>query len=124
MGRLAPCLAAAVLAAGAAHAAPAAGRYDAQLCVTLADQPAACGPAQAQLTGHRLRVRISDIEYRLDLKPKRAAGELLAMLMHGAMQIDEFSAPYEWRGNTLQFDDADKRTRYEIQLGERPRAPK
>ena len=38
--------------------------------------------------------------------------------------IDEFNAPYEWRGHVLQFDDADKRTRYEVQLGERQRAQK
>jgi hypothetical protein len=117
-------LAAAGLVAGMtpALADPATGTYAARLCVTLADQPASCGPAQAHLAGHRLRVRISDIEYRLELQPRRAAGDLIALLMHGAMQIDEFNAPYEWRGPVLQFDDADKRTRYEVQLGERQRA--
>jgi hypothetical protein len=126
MRRAASCLAVAWLAAGMtpALAAPAAGTYAARLCVTLADQPASCGPAQAHLAGNRLRVRVSDIEYRLELQPRRTAGDLIALLMHGAMQIDEFNAPYAWRGAVLQFDDADKRTRYEVQLGERQRPSK
>ena len=119
-------LAAALLAAGPApmQAAPATGHYDARLCVTLAEQPASCGPALALLSGNRLRVRVSDIEYRLELQAQRSSGDLIALLMHGTMQIDEFNAPYEWRGNALQFDDADKRTRYEVQLGARQRAAK
>jgi hypothetical protein len=44
--------------------------------------------------------------------------------MHGTMQIDEFSAAYEWAANALQFADADKQTRYEVQFGERQRTPK
>ena len=39
--------------------------------------------------------------------------------MHGAMQIDEFVAVYEWAGNSLQFVDANKNARYELKLGER-----
>ncbi len=126
MGRTAWCLTVAWLVVGTVPAlgAPASGTYAARLCVSLADQPASCGPAQAQLVGHRLRVSVSDIEYRLELQPRRPAGDLIALLMHGAMQIDEFNAPYEWRGHVLQFDDADKRTRYEVQLGERQRAQK
>ena len=126
MRRAAASLAAGWLAIGPAPAlaAPAAGTYAARLCVTLAEQPASCGDAHARLTGHHLRVRVSDIEYRLELQPRRPAGDLIAQLMHGTMQIDEFNAPYEWRGNALQFDDADKRTRYEVQLGKRQRATK
>ena len=33
--------------------------------------------------------------------------------------IDEFTAPYEWVGNTLQFIDTDKRARYELRLADR-----
>ena len=42
--------------------------------------------------------------------------------MHGAMQIDEFSAPYDWDGDTLRFSDADKNVRYEVRLGTRKSA--
>lgn len=92
---------------------PAAGRYDARLCVRLGDASANCGPADAQvLQGNRMLVRISDIVYRLKLRSSQAD----VVLMHGAMQIDEFVASYEWEGSTLAFVDADKRTRYELSL--------
>ena len=39
--------------------------------------------------------------------------------MHGAMQIDEFSAAYLWEGTTLRFSDADKDVRYEVRIGAR-----
>ena len=112
----------ALLCAGGAQAAPAAGSYDARLCVTLAAQAPSCGPAQAQLSGGRLQVKVNDIVYRLKLQPKREHGQLEVLLMHGTMQIDEFSAAYEWAANHLQFDDADKQTHYEVQFGERQRA--
>ena len=112
----------ALFGAASAQAAPAAGSYEARLCVTLAAQPPSCGAAQARLSGAHLRVKINDIEYRLLLQPKR--GQLDVLLMHGTMQIDEFSAPYEWAANNLQFADADKQTRYEVQFGERQRAAK
>lgn len=111
-----PGAAAAVLAALVAlpaAAQPASGRYDAQLCVRLGDASPSCGPVEAQLQqGNRLRVRISDIVYQLKLHSSQAD----VTLMHGAMLIDEFVAPYEWSGSTLAFVDADKRTRYELTL--------
>ena len=112
----------ALLGAASVQAAPAAGRYEARLCVTLAAQPPNCGPAQAQWSGGRLQLKVNDIEYRLQLQPKRERGQLDVLLMHGTMQIDEFSAPYEWAANNLQFADADKQTRYEVRFGERQRA--
>jgi hypothetical protein len=116
----------ALLSAGIvpAFAAPASGTYDARLCVTQASQAQSCGPAQARLAGRRLRVQVSDIEYRLQLKAQRDSGRLEVALMHGTMQIDEFSAPYEWIGSALRFNDADKQTRYEVQFGERQRGAK
>ena len=39
--------------------------------------------------------------------------------MHGAMQIDEFSAAYQWAGDTLRFSDAAKNVSYEVRLGAR-----
>ena len=109
-----------VLAASAAAAnAPAPGRYDGQFCVTVASDTAAhCGPAEVDvLRDRRLRVRISDIVYRLTLH----SSQVEVVLMHGSMQIDEFVAAYDWAGNALQFDDLDKRTRYELRLS--PRKP-
>jgi hypothetical protein len=114
----------ALLCAASVQAAPAAGQYEARLCVTLAAQAPSCGPAQALLSGSRLQLKVSDITYRLKLQPQRERGQLEVLLMHGTMQIDEFSAAYEWTANNLQFDDADKQTRYEVQFGERQRAAK
>jgi hypothetical protein len=115
-------LAAAAWAAAAAAqpaSAPAAGRYDAQLCVaTRADAPATCGAAEVQVTGRALDVRIADIVYRLALR----SSELDVATMHGAMQIDEFSAPYAWDGDSLRFSDADKNVQYEVRLGTRKSA--
>jgi hypothetical protein len=121
-------LAASVLAlsgAASAWAAPAPGRYEARLCVTLAAEAApSCGPAQAQWSGRRLLLRLSDITYRLTLPAQRERGRLDMRLMHGTMQIDEFGADYAWAGSRLQFDDANKGTRYEVQFGERLRTAK
>ena len=74
-----------------------------------------CGPVQARLARNGLRLRLSDIVYRLELR----GNQLDVTLMHGAMQIDEFSAAFDWSGDTLRFGDAQKRTLYEVQLGER-----
>ena len=109
-----------LLAASAAEAnAPAPGRYDGQFCVTVAsDTAASCGPAEVDvLRGRELRVRISDIVYHLKLN----SSQVEVVLMHGTMQIDEFVSAYDWAGTALQFDDLDKRTRYELRLA--PRQP-
>ena len=105
------------LAAVAAPAPPAAGRYGAELCVTTSAAAApGCGPAEVELQASgSARVRISDLSYRLQLK----SSQVEVVLMHGGTQIDEFTAPYEWVGNTLQFIDADKRARYELRLADR-----
>ena len=114
-------LAAAIWAAAAAAQpaptpAPAGGRYDAQLCVTTRpDAPATCGAAEVQVTGQALNVRIADIVYRLALR----SAELDVATMHGSMQIDEFSAAYDWAGDTLRFSDAAKNVLYEVRLGAR-----
>jgi hypothetical protein len=106
--------------AAPAAAAPAPGTYEAQLCVTLADAAPSCGPAQALWSGSRLQLRVSDIEYRLKLQARRERGRLDMLLMHGTMQIDEFSADYAWAdAERLQFDHADKGARYEVQFGKR-----
>ena len=112
---------AASLLGGVASGQPAApGRYDAQLCVaTQADAEPTCGAAEVDVpNARRLSVRISDIVYRLELRP----GQLDVTTMHGNMQIDEFSAFYKWSGDTLLFGDPAKDSRYEVRVGARKRA--
>lgn len=92
-------------------APPAAGRYAAQWCVALPNADAACGPVQVQWRTGRASVRISDIVYTLRLR----TAQVDVALKQGAMQIDGFSAMYEWDGATLRFVDAEKNVRYELQ---------
>ena len=100
--------------AGSAPAAP--GRYEAQLCVaTQAGAEPTCGAAEVEVTAARISVRVADIVYRLALRP----AQLDVETMHGKMQIDEFSAAYDWDGTTLRFIDAAKAVRYEVRLGAR-----
>ena len=97
-------------------APPPPGHYDAVLCVTVGAATPSCGPVTADIgdAGQAL-VRVSDIAYRLEMR----ADQLGVSLFHGTMQIDGFFAPYQWNGNLLQFNDAEKATRYELKLGPR-----
>ena len=107
-------LLAASAAAGATPAAP--GRYDAELCVATRPEAApTCGAAEVEVTAARISVRVADIVYRLALRP----AQLDVETMHGPMQIDEFSAAYQWDGTTLRFSDAAKEVRYEVRIGAR-----
>ena len=113
---VASALAAAMAAAGAAP--PAAGRYDAQLCVATGPAGPNCGPAEVDLRANgEARVHVADIVYRLQLN----SSQVEVVLMQGTMQLDEFVASYEWAGQSLRFHDADKNARYEVKLGERRR---
>jgi hypothetical protein len=96
---------------------PAAGQYDAVMCVTVGSTPATCGPITADVGngGMAALLRVSDVAYRLEV----IADQLGVTLFHGTMQIDGFFAPYQWLGNTLQFNDIEKATRYEMKLGTR-----
>ncbi len=107
----------ALVGSGAAGAAPPApGRYDALLCVaTHTGAEPSCGPVDAELRSGGLVVRVADIVYRLAL----GRDQLEVATLHGTMQIDEFNAPYEWRGETLRFSDLAKDVRYEVRLGNR-----
>ena len=112
-------LAALVLAAAApavpALAAPAAGHYDALLCVATGPAGPSCGPAEVELRANgEAQVRVADIVYRLLLR----SSQVVVVLMHGTMQLDELVAGYEWVGRSLQFDDKDKNARYEVRLGD------
>ena len=105
--------------AAAANAVPVAGSYEAQLCVATSTAAPNCGPALVELQSNgAARVRVSDFVYRLKLN----SSQVDVALMHGAMQIDEFVATYEWAGNSLQFVDAGKNARYDLKLGERKAA--
>ncbi len=108
-------LVASLLAADAAAQPTSPGRYDAQLCVaTRADARLNCGAAEVDLSsGHRLSVRVADVVYRLALHDAR----LDVSMMQGSMEIDEFSAAYKWKGDTLLFGDPAKDARYEIRVG-------
>ncbi|MEP7056335.1 MAG: hypothetical protein ABI809_01000 [Caldimonas sp.] len=109
------------LAASAAAAAPGVGRYDATLCVSSADQAPNCGPAEVDVRSNgQVRVRVSDIVYRLRIK----AGAGTIVVSQGAMQIDAFDAGVEWDGTSLRFADADKQVHYEVQVGAPRRAAK
>jgi len=109
-----------LLAGAAASAAPAPGRYAATLCVsTTAASPPSCGAAEFEIRSRaRARVRVADVVYRLHLRP----AQVDVMTMQGFMEIDEFSALYEWHGNVLTFTDPDKNVRYEVKAEAKARA--
>jgi hypothetical protein len=108
--------AAALHGPASAQAAPAAGRYGAQLCVATSAAAPSCGPADVELRANgEARVRIADIVYRLQLN----SSQVEVVLMQGTMQLDEFVAAYEWAGRSLKFSDSEKNARYEVRLGER-----
>ncbi len=111
----------AFVAAPAWAATPAPGRYPATLCVTTsASAPAQCGAAELDVrSASRAQLTVADIVYRLQLRP----AQLDVTTLHGTMQIDEFSAEYEWQGALLRFVDADKGVRYEVRLTA-PRRPR
>lgn len=105
-------------AAGPAAAQPAEpGRYAARMCVaSLTDEARApdCGAVELWWQrGRRAQLRVSDISYRLQLH----SSQVDVVLMHGAMQIDEFTGIYEWAGSTLRFIDRDKNLRYDLEVG-------
>ena len=114
--------ASALCAAGASSAAApvTTGTYDGELCVaTSAAAPLNCGAAEVSVGGQQVAVRVSDIVYRLELH----ARTLDVVTTHERVQIDEFSAAYDWVGRTLRFGDPARDTRYEVRLGKlRPAA--
>ena len=98
----------------AAAAAPAAGRYDGQLCVaTAAGAAPNCGAALVELrSGGRVEVRVADIAWRLALR----SSQLDALTMHGNTEINAFSADYEWAGDVLRFTDNARGAAYEVRV--------
>ncbi len=115
------CAAAAItlaLGAGAAAAAvsegrPTVGRHAGELCVANASTEPSCGPALVELRRDgSARVRINDLVYRLQLH----SSQVEVVLMHGAVQIDEFTVPYAWVGRSWQFTDDGRNVRYEVRF--------
>jgi hypothetical protein len=92
---------------------PTLGRHAAELCVATATAEPSCGPAQVELRRDgSARVRIDDLVYRLQLH----SSQVEVVLMHGAVQVDEFTVPYAWVGRSLQFNDDDRKVRYEVRF--------
>jgi len=97
------------------------GSWQARLCVATAPAPPSCGPALARIgQDGQLRVRVDDIVYRLTLR----STQVDIVLMHGAMQLDEFTTTYEWSGRTLRFRDDEHAARYEVRFPEAGPAPR
>lgn len=111
-----------VLASLGAAAVPAArpefGRHTVQMCVATSAAPPSCGPAQADLRGDgSLRVRVDDVVYNMRLH----SSQVEIVVMHNLVQIDELIVPYQWVGSTLQFNDDDRHSRYEVRFPQRKR---
>ena len=121
MVRAAVWIAFVALATGSASAAnsegrPTLGRHAAELCVATAVAEPSCGPAQVELRRDgSARVRIDDLVYRLQLH----SSQVEVVLMHGAVQVDEFTVPYAWVGRSLQFNDDERKVRYEVRFTKR-----
>lgn len=99
--------------AAVADGRPALGRHAAELCVATTPAGPSCGPAQVDLQrGGSARVRIDDLVYHLKLH----SSQVEVVLMHGAVQVDEFTVPYEWVGRSLTFIDDDRKVRYEVRF--------
>jgi hypothetical protein len=107
-------------ASAASAATPGPGRYDAQLCVaTQAGAAPSCGAVDVEVKSRgRVGVRVADIVYRLTLR----SSQLDVTTSQGTMQIDQFSSPYDWAGDTLRFADTAKDVHYEVRLGARKAA--
>jgi len=91
------------------------GRHEVELCVAVGESPPGCGPAEAFADERGgIRVRVSDIVYRLDVQD----GAVDVIVMHGTMQIDEFLAAGEWAGTRLKFHDRKKDARYDVRFAE------
>jgi hypothetical protein len=99
--------------AAVSESRPALGRHAAELCVTTGPAEPSCGPAQAELRRDgSARVRIDDLVYHLQLH----SSQVEVVLMHGAVQVDEFTVPYAWIGHSLQFNDDERKVRYEVRF--------
>jgi hypothetical protein len=99
---------------------PAAGLYEATLCVAVGAAAARCGPVLFDVFANgRADVQIDDVIYRL----QPAGDQLGVSLFHGTVQLDGFFVRHKWSGRTLNFTDPEKGARYKLQVGARRLAP-
>ena len=105
----------ALIGAGAccpAVAQPPPGRHAGRLCVTTAAAPESCGPVEIDLAPGTMRLRIDDVQYRVNF----VGAGLEVIVLHGSMQIDDFASAFAWEGDLLRFEDVPRRTRYEVRF--------
>ena len=108
---------ASLLLAGATGAPPSPalppGEYAARMCVTVAAQPANCGPVAAQVdAGGDITVRVHDFRYLIQFAPRA----VIVLTLHGGMLVSEALSTYRWAGRTLLFADSERGLQYEIDL--------
>lgn len=106
-------------AVGLAQAAvpPTPGIGTGRLCVATLPKAPSCGPAEVDVQPNgKLRLRIDDVVYDLQLDGERAK----VLVTHNAVVIDAFIAPYRWDGTALRFEDGERRSVYEIVLPGQP----
>jgi hypothetical protein len=93
---------------------PRAGRYDAQLCVSVSGQAATCGAARARMMADgELRVSVDDFTYHLVFVSKT---QLIGLMQHNSVVAGDFASTYRWEGRQLQFFDSSRGLRFELQL--------
>ena len=91
---------------------PPAGRYNGQLCVSTSGAAEQCGPVVLQFQSGGAQVQVSDLVYHLHWRAPKT--QMLLMLMHGSVQVDEFVTEGLWSKQNLRFKDPDKDVRYEV----------
>jgi hypothetical protein len=91
---------------------PSAGRYNGQMCVIAGRAAEQCGPVALQFQNGGARVQVSDLVYHLNWRAPKT--QMLLVLMHGSVQVDEFVTEGLWSKQNLRFIDPDKDVRYEV----------
>ena len=95
---------------------PPAGRYNGQMCVSSGGAQEQCGPVALQFRNGVARVQVSDLVYHLNWRAPKT--QMLLVLMHGSVQVDEFVTEGLWSKQSLRFKDPDKDVRYEVRWEE------
>jgi len=91
---------------------PPAGRYNGYMCVSTGGAAEQCGPVALQFQSGVARVQVSDLVYHLNWRAPKT--QMLLVLMHGSVQVDEFFTEGAWSKQSLRFNDPDKDVRYEV----------
>ncbi len=101
-------------AAAAMHQAgpPPAGRYNGQMCVNAGGAAEQCGPVAVQFRNGAARVQVSDLVYHLNWRAPKT--QMLLVLMHGSVQVDEFVTEALWSKQSMRFKDPEKDVHYEV----------